>query len=276
MAFKLKSGFLKSSGFKKMGATASPLTKTSPLKAEEKAYGGDRTWSEGQKASGGTLNDLARKGKTLEKGSNEWKKNQNKINEALGSKKRYDVADAAAPVVKENKLTGRTTTTTTREDPNSPSNTITTDTKKRKDGTISKITEEDAPNMAGDTGKGDKKRVWKDQPGRKGSRNVVKSGRDTEDKSDDVKKVTKVRGGKKQTQTTRTRTADTVSKTKYDLKTGDSTTTSRKRLGKGLIKDVVAKAKAKKAAKKAGKVKGSKAPKGTTYDPSDDSSNMPT
>jgi len=184
------------------------------------------------------------------------------------SKVNKPAATPAEPVVKGNKATttdtdpntgeARATTTTTREDPNNPSNTIKVDTKKRKDGTISKITEEDASDMTGDTGKGDKKRVWKDQPGRKGSRNVVKSGRHTEDKSDDVKKVTKVRGGKKQTQTSRKRTADTVTTTKNDLATGETTSKSRKRLGKGLVKDVVAKAKANKANKKAVK-KGRKA-----------------
>ena len=58
------------------------------------AKGGTRTWSEGQAASGGTLNDLVAKRKTLEKGSDEWKRVQNQINEALGSSKRYDVGPA--------------------------------------------------------------------------------------------------------------------------------------------------------------------------------------
>ena len=296
MGFNLKSG--NSPSFKGMGSSPNK----SAFKAVEgdndahvQAYNAEKAakakpkmdndkWSAGNEAAkkntGGTsLNDLVAKRKTLEKGSNEYNINQNSINKALGNSKRYDVAEAApqadAAEVKENKLTGRTTTTTTREDPNNPNNTITRDTKRRKDNTISKITDEDSPNMAGDIGKGDKKRVWKDQPGREGSRNVVKSGRDTTDKSDDVKKVTKVRGGDKQTQSTRTRTADTVTKTKHDLATGESTSKSRKRLGKGLVKDVVAKAKANRANKKAGKAKGSKAPKGTTYDPSDDSSNRP-
>lgn len=291
MGFNLKSG--NKPAFKGMGSSA--FTKTTEMvdgrsqddpqevaaKPAAKPKMDNDKWSAGNEAAkkntGGTsLNDLVAKRKTLEKGSNEYNINQNSINKALGNSKRYDVAEAAPPAeVKENKLTGRTTTTTTREDPNNPNNTITRDTKRRKDSTISKITDEDSPNMAGDTGKGDKKRVWKDQPGREGSRNVVKSGRDTTDKSDDVKKVTKVRGGDKQTQSTRTRTADTVTKTKHDLATGESTSKSRKRLGKGLVKDVVAKAKANRANKKAGKAKGSKAPKGTTYDPSDDSSNMP-
>ena len=108
MAFKLKSG--NNPTFKEMGS--SPLKTASPLKVEEKAYGGDKTWSEGQKASGGKLNELVAKRKTLEKGSREWNITQNKINEALGSKKRYDVGDEPTATSKTNKVTGRTTTTT--------------------------------------------------------------------------------------------------------------------------------------------------------------------
>jgi hypothetical protein len=56
-----------------------------------------------KKKSGGSYSDAAKKDpnladyiakrKTLEKGSDEWKRNQNKINEAYGVSKRYEVAD---------------------------------------------------------------------------------------------------------------------------------------------------------------------------------------
>ena len=50
----------------------------------------------GHAASGGTLNDLVAQRKTLEEGSDEWKRVQNKINEALGSSKRY-VVEGSSP-----------------------------------------------------------------------------------------------------------------------------------------------------------------------------------
>jgi len=218
------------------------------VKTDEKAYGGTKTWKEGQEDSGGNLNDWARKGKTLEKGSREWNINQNKINEALGSKKRYDVAEA--PVVKENKLTGRTKTTTGDKDPNTGADRVTTTTT-RKDGTTAKVKSETD----------DKKTVSKTSKDGSKQKNVVKTGLSTDTKADDVKTITKIKGGDNPTQNTKTKTADTVTKTETDLKTGEETKSkTRKRLGKGLIKDVVAKAKAKKEAKKAGKVDSSEMP----------------
>jgi hypothetical protein len=264
MAFKMKSG--NKTSFKGMGSSPyKSALKATPeemraagvsegtIEGGEKSYnadnsdvygkptkgGDDANWKKGMEKSGGTLNDLVAKRKTLEKGSNEWNKTQNAINAALGSKKRYDVADAA--VVKGNK------TTTTDTDPNTGEDRTRTATT-RKDGSTKKIV----------TKTDDKKIVQKDQPGRDGSKTTVKSGLSTEDKADDVKKVTKVRGGKKQTQTSRKRTADTVTTTKNDLATGETTSKSRKRLGKGLVKDVVAKAKTNRANKKAVK-KGRKA-----------------
>ena len=64
-------------------------TKFSPLKA---------TWAEAttrQKELNPdvTLSSLTEKRKTLEKGSNEWNKVQNQINEAYGVSKRYDVTE---------------------------------------------------------------------------------------------------------------------------------------------------------------------------------------
>lgn len=71
-------------------------------KKKEKAYGGTKTWSEGQKDSGGTLNQITKEQRSYEKKmkskdpdwnkreDNEWKKRQNKINKHLGSSKVYD------------------------------------------------------------------------------------------------------------------------------------------------------------------------------------------
>tara|TARA_R110000823_G_scaffold35176_3_gene97200 strand:+ start:1169 stop:2017 length:849 start_codon:yes stop_codon:yes gene_type:complete len=67
-----------------------------------KAYGGSKTWSQGQKDSGNTLNDTTKSQRAYEKEmkskdpkwnkreDNDWKKRQNKINASLGSKKVYD------------------------------------------------------------------------------------------------------------------------------------------------------------------------------------------
>ena len=57
----------------------------------------DSDWKKGQdkaKEMGTDLDALVKKRKTLEKGSDEWKRNQNLINEALGNSKRYDVGPA--------------------------------------------------------------------------------------------------------------------------------------------------------------------------------------
>ena len=70
--------------------------------ADKKAYGGTKTWKEGQEASGGTLDDTTTSQREYEKKmkadnpdwnkreDNDWKKRQNKINKALGSSKVYD------------------------------------------------------------------------------------------------------------------------------------------------------------------------------------------
>jgi hypothetical protein len=47
------------------------------------------------------LADYVAKRKTLEKGSDEWKRNQNKINKAYGVSKRYEVADEPTQEIKE-------------------------------------------------------------------------------------------------------------------------------------------------------------------------------
>ena len=262
MAFKMKNqgGAFKMMGSSPLKATAEEMraagVSEGTVKLADKARANPKMdndkWKAGsdaaKKSTGRSLNELVASRKGLEKGSNEYNKIQNSINESLGNKKRYDVkADA---VVKGNKAT------TTDTDPNTGEARTSTATT-RKDGSTKKIVTETA----------DKKIVQRDQPMQEGSKTTTKTGRSTEDKSDDVKQVTRVRGGDKQSQTTRTRTADTVSKTRNDLKTGESTSTSRKRLGKGLIKGAVAKGKAKRDARKANKpvkVKGSKAPEGTT------------
>jgi hypothetical protein len=74
-----------------------------PTKKGDKAILEAR-WKKGNKASGGTLNDLVKQRKGVTKGTPEYNKIQNKINEALGSKKRYDEGPVAAE---------QTTTTTT-------------------------------------------------------------------------------------------------------------------------------------------------------------------
>ena len=70
--------------------------------AKEKAYGASKSWSQGQKDSGGTLNDTTKGQRAYEKEmkakdpkwnkreDNKWKTTQNKINASLGSKKVYD------------------------------------------------------------------------------------------------------------------------------------------------------------------------------------------
>jgi|21_taG_2_1085346.scaffolds.fasta_scaffold41174_2 hypothetical protein len=69
---------------------------------KQKAYGGTKTWAQGQEDSGGTLNDITKSQRAYEKEmkakdpswnkreDNNWKKTQNKINAALGSSKVYD------------------------------------------------------------------------------------------------------------------------------------------------------------------------------------------
>ena len=57
----------------------------------------DADWQKGKDnaaAEGNDLNALVKKRSTLEKGSDEWKRVQNKINSALGNSKRYEVGDA--------------------------------------------------------------------------------------------------------------------------------------------------------------------------------------
>ena len=81
-----------------VSATGKEMTykgKTMPLDPSKEKSGYDKDilekrWKKGDKASGGTLNELVKQRKGLKKGTPEYAKVQNKINEALGSKKRYD------------------------------------------------------------------------------------------------------------------------------------------------------------------------------------------
>ena len=59
-------------------------------------YGSDMSWAEGQAKSeemGGDLNSWTKERKKHKKGTNEYNKLQNKINESLGNKKRYPVTE---------------------------------------------------------------------------------------------------------------------------------------------------------------------------------------
>ena len=74
----------------------------STSQANKLAYGGTKTWGQGQKDSGGTLNAITIQQRAYEKEmkaknpdwnkreDNTWKVTQNKINKHLGSKKVYD------------------------------------------------------------------------------------------------------------------------------------------------------------------------------------------
>jgi len=92
-------------------ANTTSTTKTPPKKSETKsknAYASDKTWGQGEKDSGGTLNTITKGQRAYEKEmkskdpkwnkreDNNWKKTQNKINKHLGNSKVYDT-------IKENK-----------------------------------------------------------------------------------------------------------------------------------------------------------------------------
>jgi hypothetical protein len=68
--------------------------KLDPTKKGDKAILESR-WKKGNKASGGTLNELVKQRKGVTKGTPEYNKIQNQINAALGSKKRYDEGPVA-------------------------------------------------------------------------------------------------------------------------------------------------------------------------------------
>jgi hypothetical protein len=101
-----------------VSATGKEMTykgKTMPLDSSKEKSGYDKDilekrWKKGDKASGGTLNDLVKQRKGLKKGTPEYAKVQNKINEALGSKKRYDEGTTTT-------TTDKPTITTTTDEP---------------------------------------------------------------------------------------------------------------------------------------------------------------
>ena len=118
-----KKGYEKVKGFKKpswLGKAAQDLSGASKKAAEamskgvvkkgtkaatsksKKAYGGTRTWAEGVKASGGKLDSWVTERGKHKKGSADYNKYQNLINEALGSKVRHTKAVATTP--KEKKI----------------------------------------------------------------------------------------------------------------------------------------------------------------------------
>jgi hypothetical protein len=207
-----------------------------------------------KKNTGRSLNELVASRKGLEKGSNEYNKVQNEINAALGNKKRYDVkADST-----KTGAGGRTTETTTVGD--KVTKKTTSPSGKRE---VTKVSTPDSESKSV-AREGELKRT------------KSKTGLSTATKEDDVKSKSRVTaaGDTK----SKTKTATDVTKTTTNKAGEETKSKTRKRVGKGLIKDVVAKGKARRDARKAGKpgkVKGSKAPEGTTYDPADDTSNMP-
>ena len=83
-------------------------------KPGEKVKGGTKTWKEGSKAAGGNLNTWVKERGKHKKGSAEYNALQNKINKALGSKKRHgETTSTKTSGPKVNKDTKRTTKTTT-------------------------------------------------------------------------------------------------------------------------------------------------------------------
>jgi len=89
-------------------AKSGTTTKKSSSKGKKGLYKSDMSWKEGTakaKSEGNDLNSLTKARKGLKKGSFEYNKVQNKINSALGNKKRYDEGPAASDAkVKPTKL----------------------------------------------------------------------------------------------------------------------------------------------------------------------------
>jgi hypothetical protein len=277
MGFNLKSG--NNPAFKGMGSSPlksvqSELTgkpTTGEITAKAKPKMDNDKWQAGsdaaKKNTGRSLNDLVSSRKGLEKGSNEYNKVQNEINAALGNKKRYDVA------ADETKTGpgGRTKETTTVGDKVTQKTTSANGNRE-----VTKVNTPDSKSKEvsrNSSARAEREGTMYDPKGV--DKTKTKTGLSTETKDDDVTTKTKRKGGVNADTKTKVKTADAVTKTVTGAKGEAKSSKTRKRLGKGLVKDVVAKAKANRANKKAGKAKGSKAPKGTTYDPSDDSSNMP-
>jgi len=87
---------------------ASEKAKKPKAKAESKNKTDNDNWKKGQtkaKSEGGNLDALVKSRGGLKKGTSEYNKVQNKINSALGNKKRYDEGPAAKPTKTEKVVT---------------------------------------------------------------------------------------------------------------------------------------------------------------------------
>jgi hypothetical protein len=213
LSVNLDTGEVKS---KKQTAVRNKIEANRKTKPGEKVKGGTKTWKEGSKASGGNLNKWVAERKKHKKGSAEYNALQNKINKALGSKKRH----------------GQTTTTKTAGPKVSKDTKRTTKTKVATPGLGSKETK---------VVKGTKDNIRKTK--------VV-----DRDVSGDVTKKTKkkydVDGNRKKMKVT-TKTKDTVTKLKVkDRKDEPAKVKTRKRGGTGIgaaIKSKIAERKARRA-----------------------------
>ncbi len=210
-----------SSAGSRMGEAGSQKIKdTAGKSSERRAYGGTKTYSEGSKdakaATGMSLNQLVAKRKGLKKGSPEYNKIQNQINKALGSKVRHEETKKNVTIKDD---AGKTTI------------------KDKKGGA-----EAGGRTVVKNKTEGGKTKVVTDKEGTK--RSVSVTGKDTKDRSDDVK--TTARRTKDGGTATRTRTATDVTKTRTDSEGKTTKSKSRKRLGKGLIKDAISNIRKKK------------------------------
>ena len=187
---------------------------------EKRAYGGTKTYSQGSKdakaATGMSLNQLVAKRKGTKKGSPEYNKIQNQINKALGSKVRHEETKKKVTIKDDS---GKTTI-------------------KDKKGWA----EAGGRTVVKNKTEGGRTKVVTDKEGTK--RSVSVTGKDTKDRSDDVK--TTARRTSDGGTATRTRTATDVTKTRADAEGKTTKSKSRKRLGKGLIKDAISNIRKKK------------------------------
>jgi len=303
MAFKLRN---QGGTFKTMGSSPSPTKATTGSRlaqggatanAPKAPKASNEDWSKANETSktqnkGVSLNDLVAKRKTLEKGSNEYNVNQNAINKAMGNSKRYDVeeAKAEAPTTTfTGDRDGKRTETTKDATGSSSGKEKTTEVdynrggKKKETRTSENKSTYNPETGEGSSGLGNVKTTQKTQVLNRDKdrrRSVSVGDMGTDDTSDDTKIVNKrgIRNNK-----TKMKNEKGTAKVKVNRKTGEVKAKTRLKgelIGKTAeqrMKKILKKATKtqKKLARKAGEVKGSKAPKGTTYDPSDDTSNMP-
>jgi hypothetical protein len=191
-----------------------------------------------KKNTGRSLNDLVASRKGLEKGSNEYNKIQNEINAALGSKKRYDVA-ADSTTKSRKTVTGGTVEKTKAGDTSTKVR-----TSKSGDRVVTTTKTPDSKSRVVDI---DRKKVGEKQPGggtpvdesKSKKKTKTKTGLSTKTKSDDVTTKTVRKGGVYGDTKKKVKTADTVTKTVTGAKGEVKSSKTRKRLGKGLIKDAL-------------------------------------